>query len=226
MINYEIDPVLLKPFLPNGVELDNFQGKTLISLVGFLFKNTSIFNVPIPFLGTFEEINLRFYVVRKDGNESRRGVVFINETVPFNIVAYIANKLYKEHYTAVPTKHKLIDGQIERELTYQMKVNAVWNSFKVVSAVQKVEMLKYSIEEYIFEHYYGYSRVNNCQSIEYKINHPRWDIFPVHSCSLDFNFSQIYGQEFACLNDKQPHSVMLAEGSFISVDWRRVRFQN
>jgi hypothetical protein len=224
MINYEIDPVLLKPYLPNGLELDTYQGKTLISLVGFLFKDTSILNVPIPFLGTFEEINLRFYVVRELPNELRRGVVFINETVPFKMVAIIANKLYKEHYIAVPTKHQFFDRQIEREIIYQMKVNSIWNKFKVVASKQKEGLVKYSVEEYIFEHYYGYTKVNNLTSSEYKINHPRWDIYPVHNWSLDFNFSQIYGQEFACLNDKQPHSVMLAEGSFISVDWRRVRF--
>lgn len=56
-------------------------------------------------MGTFEEVNLRFYVVRKVGNELRRGVVFINETVPNKIVAWVANKLYKEHYIAIPTKH-------------------------------------------------------------------------------------------------------------------------
>ncbi|WP_396175964.1 DUF2071 domain-containing protein, partial [Flavobacterium sp.] len=33
MVNYEIDPKVLLPFLPNGVELDLYQGKAYISLV-------------------------------------------------------------------------------------------------------------------------------------------------------------------------------------------------
>ncbi|MEY3965099.1 MAG: hypothetical protein RL263_268, partial [Bacteroidota bacterium] len=70
MANYAVDPEILKPYLPNGVELDFFEGKTYVSLVGFMFKNTRIFGVPVPFLGTFEEVNLRFYVKRQD----RRGV--------------------------------------------------------------------------------------------------------------------------------------------------------
>lgn len=105
MANYEIDPAILLPYLPKDVELDCYHGKTYVSLVGFLFKGSSIFNIPIPSMGTFEEVNLRFYVVRKVGNELRRGVVFINETVPNKIVAWVANKLYKEHYIAIPTKH-------------------------------------------------------------------------------------------------------------------------
>jgi hypothetical protein len=56
--------------------------------------------------GNFEEINLRFYVVRKEGIiKTRCG--FINETIPYPIVAWMANKLYKEHYTVVPTKHEI-----------------------------------------------------------------------------------------------------------------------
>jgi hypothetical protein len=55
----------------------------------------------------FEEINLFFYVVRKEGNTVKRGVVFINETIPYPIVALMANK-YNEHYTVVPTNTKLV----------------------------------------------------------------------------------------------------------------------
>ena len=95
MANYTIDPEILKPYIPNGVELDLFEGKAFVSLVGFLFRKSRIFGIPIPLLGSFEEINLRFYVKRKEGNQYKRGVVFINETVPYKPVAWLANKLYK-----------------------------------------------------------------------------------------------------------------------------------
>jgi uncharacterized protein YqjF (DUF2071 family) len=118
MANYEIEPEILKPYLPKGVELDFYQGKCYVSLVGFLFKDTSLFNVPIPFWGSFEEVNLRFYVLRKVDGEIRRGVVFINETVPNKIVAYIANKLYKEHYTAIPTKYHWQIDEKQKQIVY------------------------------------------------------------------------------------------------------------
>ena len=40
MANFEIDSTYLLPYLPKGVELDFYNGKTYISLVGFLFKDT------------------------------------------------------------------------------------------------------------------------------------------------------------------------------------------
>jgi uncharacterized protein YqjF (DUF2071 family) len=85
MVNYEVNPAVLKPYLPKGVELDYYQDKTYVSLVGFMFKKTSLFGIPIPFFGSFEETNLRFYVRRIDGKKVKRGVVFINETVPFKL---------------------------------------------------------------------------------------------------------------------------------------------
>ena len=87
MANYAVPPEVLLPYLPKGVELDFYQDKTYVSLVGFMFKKTSLFSIPIPFLGTFEEINLRFYVKRVEKNSIKRGVVFINETVPYKMVA-------------------------------------------------------------------------------------------------------------------------------------------
>jgi uncharacterized protein YqjF (DUF2071 family) len=224
MANYEVDPSILMPYLPKGVELDYFHGKTYVSLVGFLFKNTSIFNIPIPFMGTFEEVNLRFYVLRKEANEIKRGVVFINETVPNKIVAYVANKLYKEHYIAIPTKHSWKMTSNTKEITYQWKVKSKWNSLQVNASVAKQNMEVGSIEEFIFEHYFGYTKVNQNHSIEYKINHPSWQINSIKDYKIECDFAKFYGQDFDILNHAKPHSVMLAEGSDISVDWKRVSF--
>ena len=224
MANYAVDPAVLIPYLPKGVDLDTYEGKTYVSLVGFLFKNTSIFSIPIPLLGTFEEINLRFYVTRKVGNELRRGVVFVNETVPNKIVALVANKLYKEHYIAVPTRHNWNKKENETEITYQLKHNDKWNTINVTASDEKGMMLKGSIEEYIYEHYYGYTKVDVTHSIEYKINHPSWQIHPIVDFDIDFDFAAFYGDNFKMLDDAKPQSVMLASGSNISVDWKRLKF--
>ncbi len=224
MANYEIAPSYLLPYLPKGVELDYYHNKSYVSLVGFLFKDSSIFNIPIPSMGTFEEVNLRFYVVRKMGNETRRGVVFINETVPNKIVAWVANKLYKEHYIAIPTKHEWKLSKDKKEIQYQWKVQSAWNTLKVDASNSNQKMEAGSMEEFIFEHYYGYTKVNAVQSIEYKINHPSWMINSIHHYQIECDFAAFYGKNFEILNTAKPHSVMLAEGSEISVDWKRVSF--
>lgn len=221
MANYSVDPSVLKPFLPNGVEIDTFRGNVYVSLVGFMFKNTRLFKVPIPYLGTFEEMNLRFYVVRKVGNECRRGVVFINETIPFKPVAWVANWLYKEHYISIPSKHCWNISDENKEIEYQWKVGKEWSTMKVEALTQKQPMAEGSIEEYIFEHYYGYTKVDENTSQEYKVNHPRWETNKVKAYEIKCDFDKMYGESFVFLNSKEPDNVIMAEGSEVSVKWKR-----
>lgn len=224
MANYAVNPNVLAPYLPKGVELDFYNGETYVSLVGFMFKNTKIFQIPIPCLGTFEEINLRFYVTRKEGKEVKRGVVFINETVPNKVVAFIANSLYNEHYIAVPTKHEWNINAESKNIQYQWKINKKWNSLSVIAGVEKKLMVKESFEEFIFEHYYGYSIINKSTSEEYKIEHPRWQINDVLQYNINCDFEKMYGKDFDFLNNSIPKSVIFAEGSSIAVRWKRVLF--
>src|SRR4026208_556537 len=82
MLSFEIDPRVLSPLVPAGTELDEWQGRTFASLVGFLFLDTRVFGLAVPFHRNFEEVNLRFYVRRMASDGLRRGVVFVKEIVP------------------------------------------------------------------------------------------------------------------------------------------------
>lgn len=225
MANYELNPSVLQAYLPKGVELDLYHDKCFVSLVGFMFKKTSLFNIPIPILGTFEEINLRFYVKRIDGNTIKRGVVFINETVPYKLVAWLANKLYKEHYIAIPTKNSIADSQSEKNIRYEWKINKEWNHIAVNSTIESVHMLEGSVEEFIFEHYYGYTKIDSRLTQEYRVNHPRWQVNEVKDYSIHCDFKSMYGDDFSFLANQEPHSVILAMGSAVTVDWRRTTFE-
>ena len=221
MANYAVPPEVLKDYLPKGVELDLYDNKAYISLVGFMFKNTRIFKIPITFFGTFEEVNLRFYVKQTINNETHRGVVFINETVPYRAVAWLANKLYKEHYISIPTKHNWEINTTTKKITYQWFVKNKWNSLSVKANNTSKAMIRGSFEEFIFEHYYGYTKVSETITEEYAINHPSWLINEITETNIDCNFEDNYGRDFAFLNQMKADSVFLAEGSAISVAWKR-----
>src|ERR1039458_6088794 len=92
MLHYAVDPGLLAHLVPRGTELDQFQGKTYMSLVGFRFERTRLRGVWIPFHSDFDEVNLRFYVRRTAGGEVRRGVVFVREIVPRWAIAAVADR--------------------------------------------------------------------------------------------------------------------------------------
>ena len=223
MANYEVDPSILKPYLPKGVELDYYKYKTYVSLVGFMFRKTRLFEIPIPFFGSFEEVNLRFYVRRLEGKKIKKGVVFINETVPFKIVALLANKLYKEHYISIPTKNTYVLNS-NKNIVYEWKKNNNWNSITVNSEIAQQKIAPDSIEEFIFERYFGFTKLDKDNSQEYRIAHPKWVTNNIVSHDIRCDFGAMYGSAFANLNSKAPDSIILAEGSSVTIDWKREQF--
>jgi uncharacterized protein YqjF (DUF2071 family) len=223
MANYEIEPSTLAPYLPKGVELDFYNNKTYVSLVGFMFKNTRLFGLPIPFFGSFEEINLRFYVKKIENRKIKKGVVFINETVPFKVVALLANKLYKEHYISIPTKNS-IDITENKDIKYEWKINNRWNSLAVKSDTNKYKIEQSTIEEFIFERYFGFTKLSDNSTQEYQIHHPKWMTNKILYTHIDCDFRSMYGEAFAELENQIPDSIIIAEGSQVSVNWKREQF--
>ena len=221
MANYSVDPEILKSFLPAKTELDFFNEKTFVSLVGFQFNDTRIRKVRIPFHVNFLEVNLRFYVRHKDGSEWKRGTVFISEIVPRAAITFVANTLYHENYRTMPMNHSLKVGKDETEVSYHWKQNKHWNSLEVIADSTTVPMNVGSEEEFIAEHYWGYSKQRNNITYEYGVGHPRWQVYPVRKYSIKADFAKLYGSKFAFLKDCVPSSVFFAEGSAISVYSKR-----
>ena len=93
---FEVEQEILEKYLPNGTELDLYQGRALISMVAFTFSKVKFFGVKVPFHQQFGEINYRFYV--KSIINGTKGVVFIKEYAPKPIIAVIANGIYNEPF--------------------------------------------------------------------------------------------------------------------------------
>jgi uncharacterized protein YqjF (DUF2071 family) len=219
--NYAVDPRVLESHLPFGTELDLWEGKCYLSVVGFMFVNTRVLGIPIPFHTNFEEVNLRFYVRRKEGDEWRRGVVFIKELVPKRAITFVANTVYKENYETVKMDHSWLENDGTRTVQYRWLRNHNSQEIEVVAQLEAVQIEEGSAEEFITEHYWGYARVSNSQTNEYEVRHPRWLAYPVIEYAITIDFAANYGAEFDFLENVTPDSVMLAEGSLISVEGKR-----
>lgn len=213
MLNYEIEPALLTPFVPAGTELDSWNGKNFVSMVGFRFLNTRVLGVPIPFHRDFEEVNLRFYVRHKADDGWRRGVVFIKEIVPRTAIALIARKFYNEPYVALPMAHRVDSGSAE----YSWRFNGRSNSLEVVTLGGPQELREGSEAEFITEHYWGYTAQRDGSSLEYRVEHPRWRVWDTVTAKLDCDVTGLYGKQFVAALSAKPSSAFLAEGSAVSV---------
>ncbi len=221
MANYTIDPAILKPYLPFKTELDLFNNKAYVSLVGFMFMNTKILGFQIPFHVNFEEVNLRFYVRHNDNGQWKRGTVFIKEIVPKPAISLIANTLYHEKYVTKRMKHLLTETANEMHLSYQWKHRDKWNRIEATVEKHALPMIAGSDEEFIAEHYWGYSKYNATTTYEYNVQHPAWNSYPLKDYLVDCDFRALYGNDFSELNKRQPDSIFVAEGSAISIMKKR-----
>lgn len=215
IINYEIKSEILEKYLPKGTELDFYHGKCYVSLVGFMFLNTKLLGLPIPFHRNFEEVNLRFYVKKKEGNEWKRGVVFIKEIVPKYALSMVANLVYKENYKTMKMKNQMHYSEDDLIVKYSWK-DKDWYSMEITAESKSRTMEDKSEFEFITEHYWGFTKRENKTS-EYEVCHPKWEWYKIKDHQLKIDFSHIYGKDFDCLNHQTPLFVMLAEGSEIEV---------
>ncbi|MAP55713.1 DUF2071 domain-containing protein [Altibacter sp.] len=221
LANYEVPPSLLTKYLPYGTELDLWCGRCYVSMVGFLFENTRLLGFKIPYHVTFEEVNLRFYVKRKEQGQWKRGVVFVKEIVPKPAITWVANTFYKEHYETRPMKHVWREDKHHLEVSYHWRLNSGWQFIKGIAEANATTIEPESEAEFITEHYWGYAKVNDHATNEYEVTHPRWLQYPILTFDSTIDFTANYGTDFDMLNQQEPISVLLAEGSAITVEARK-----
>ena len=221
MLNWRVQPSLLHAYVPSGTELDAWQGQTFISIVGFLFRNTRVLGVPVPWHRDFEELNLRFYVRRTVDGEVRRAVTFIKELVPRRAIATVARLAYNEPYEAVPMRHRIgyagAASVTPDVVEYSWRHGRHWSRLSVQPVGEPTSIESGSEEEFITEHYWGYTRQRDGATVEYQVQHPRWRVCQVSNPLLDGDLVGLYGEKLAEILRQPPSSAFLAEGSAISV---------
>ena len=219
MLNWRVDPAVLEPLVPRGTTVDSWNGHCYVSLVGFLFLRTRLLGIPIPFHRDFEEVNLRFYVRREVGSEVRRGVCFIRELVPRRAIALTARLVYNEPYRAVVMRHRVEpDAPAEpTHVEYRWRVGHSWTRIVAQPSGVAAHAVAGSHEEFITEHYWGYTRQRDGGTVEYHVVHAPWRLRQIPAPRLEGDLSTTYGRDFATVMSATPDSALLADGSPVAV---------
>ena len=218
MLNFEVDPRLLDKYVPSGTALDSFLGKTYVSLVGFRFCRTKLFgSVAVPLHSNFDEVNLRFYVRRKEGEENRRGVVFIAEIVPKQAIATMARLVYGENYVCLPMKHHICTDGSKKKVEYQWQVRNHWCHLTAQATGAPEIPGEGSLEQFITEHYWGYSTQRSGGSLEYHVSHVPWQVWVSTTAGFEGDASGLYGRELGRVLQGHPSSAFIADGSPVTV---------
>jgi uncharacterized protein len=211
-LNYVVPPALLQEFVPAGTELDEHDGKTWASVIGFEFNKTCLLGRAVPFHQSFEEVNLRFYVRRG----SRRGVVFIRELVPKLAVTAIARIVYGERYSCVPMSHRVDRSADSASAEFRWGKGAGRCSIALKSSHAAYLPAEGSLPQFITEHYWGYAQRSG-RTVEYQVEHPQWEVQDADVPQFNGEAARYYGPEWGEILGRSSDSAFFAQGSAVTV---------
>ena len=220
LLNHQVDPAILLPLVPRETELDTWNGQAFVSLVGFRFLKTRILGFPVPFHVNFDEINLRFYVRRQVGGETRQGVVFIREVVARAAIAILARLTYNEPYVTMPTRHYLDMEQAENGgsgvVRYEWRQDR-WYTLEARVQGPATDFDAGSEAEFFTHRMWGYTTQRDGAIMEYRVVHPRWRTWRAVSHRLDCDTEAMFGQRLGAALKSPAASVLVAAGSPVKV---------
>ena len=135
------------------------------------------------------------------------------DIVPKAAIAAVARTLYGEPYE----RWAMSNDRSDTHVGYGWNKGACSNSISVTRGKNLGAPAADSHGEFIIEHYWGYTKRGENRTDEYRVEHPKWEMFEAIDPQIDVDFGCTYGEEFAFLNDCGPFSTLLAKGSEIAV---------
>ncbi|MCE7869101.1 DUF2071 domain-containing protein [bacterium CPR1] len=214
LFQFPVPAEVLAPHLPAGLELDTTDpSQGWISLVAFDFDSIRLLGLAIPLHTRFPEINLRFYVRRGE----QRGVVFVKELVPRPAVAFVARWAYNAPYFTAPMRSRATRQGDRVQFSHQLRYQGRKHSIQATGANTLFTPGPDSLEHHFKEHSWGFGKTSEGQTLVYRVDHPIWRVYPVVGHHLDLDWGLLYGSKWSFLNAREPDSVVMAEGSAISV---------
>lgn len=218
LVSYAVDPDLLLPLVPPGLELDKRDDRAFVSLVAFDFLDTRVRAIRWPWHADFPEINLRFYVRGIVGGEPRRGVCFIREFVPRPAIAWIARAVYNEPYSSARMHSSVLDKGDGAVIQHTLVTGGVTNRLSIRVSGPPLLPPADSTEHFFKEHEWGFGVDRSGKRLMYRVHHPVWLTRSATIEELTWDWSRVYGKEWGMLASATPVSVIFAIGSNVSVD--------
>lgn len=226
MLNFRVDPERLRPHLGRGTELDLWRGEAWMSVVGLRFASLAVAGIPVPLHQDFAQVNLRFYVRREAAGEGgvpevRRGATFLTELVPRPFLAAAARLVMNEPFRPAALRYEVDLAPTSSDpslVEYAWDEPGTGGRVVVAPSGPGAPLAPGSFEEYVAERCWGYTPQPDGSTLEYRVRHPRWRVWPVEGATLDGDLAAAFGSEWADLLRGGPDQAFLAEGSPIGVE--------
>lgn len=221
LLNFRVPCEVIASLAPPGTEADLFEDQTYISVVGLQFRDTRVLGCAVPGHVHFPEINLRYYVRRRAAGKIRRGVVFVQEIVPSRLIALVANRLFHEHYVCrpmavAPPAASPLPGRTNL-VRYCWRSESRWNKLEGRLATSYRRPSANSFDQFIVEHYWGYTLGRDGVTREYRVAHEPWQVAAAEEVVWDCDVARSYNTPLGRYLESPPASALIADGGPVEV---------
>tara|TARA_B100000459_G_scaffold71798_1_gene39800 strand:- start:1148 stop:1933 length:786 start_codon:yes stop_codon:yes gene_type:complete len=152
-MHWKIDPKALQPYIPEGLEIDLFNGDAYIGAIPFTMEKVRPRGLPwLPFISTFGEFNIRAYVT-KDGIP---GVLFLTLDAQSRVTCFHAPRSY-----GLPYRYAKCNVHVESEDHYTWTSRRKDGGLSMIGTTKKAGPVERasqgSLEYFLFERYSLYT---------------------------------------------------------------------
>ena len=119
-------------------------------------------------------------------------------------------------------RNTLTEEKDTLDISYEWLFNKEWNYIKATVRKEAAPAPENSVEDFITEHYLGYTKLRVDRTSEYHVIHSSWNTHQVVTSEIRCNVAGLYGNAFKEYLSKPPVSVFMADGSAVSIHERKI----
>ncbi|MEM9942213.1 MAG: DUF2071 domain-containing protein [Planctomycetota bacterium] len=212
--NFSIAPDVLAEHVPPGLELDDYNGETYISLIAQTVSKAG----PFGMFGKFNQLSLRFYVRRKSTGISRKGTCSLKSYVSNGTGAFLLGSKFIEEFKKLKIKNSNsgFNGNGIPNADYSWQVEENQNRLRVKARSPIKNDGPNTKVGFILSHTNHYEG-NRGKTLEYRIDRPNWTAWDAAKASFTCDVKRLFGLDFVKPLAKRPASVFVTAGSVVSI---------
>ncbi len=190
--HWRYDPAVVQQMLLPGLQVDTFDGSAWVGLIPFEMRDVQLGGTPpVPWFGTFLEINVRTYVVDEHG---RRAVWFFSLDVPRSAIVAVARTVFALPYCWAEASHERSGNthvyRMRRRWPRSHANRSAEMTFSVGSKVLPSDVTE--LDHFLSARWALITRRGD-DLLYGRVNHPRWPIHRVHDVEVNEDVIQAAG---------------------------------
>ncbi len=205
-LHWAVDPALVAPMMPKGVQPDVFDGMTYVALVPFSMRHIGLFGAPaVPYFGSFLETNVRLYGVDEQG---RRGVVFCSLEASRLLTVAVTRVATGLNYLWAKMALERDGDQVSYTTRRRWPGPRGLDSTVVVRVGEPIEPTP--LEQFLTARWGLFLRDRRGRTRYWPNEHPAW---PLHAATLEHLDDNLLADAgFPGVADQEPISVLYTAG--------------